>query len=134
MIYEAMISHVVVDDKGNDRTRKDAFLVDDKNLFAEVEYALMQELQAYTALDVTAIKRSRIKEIANTASSDQDKIFTAVLVDTFTDDDGVEKEMKYTIAFFAPNIDAAHAFIREYVRQGYNMTVTQIKETKFNLL
>lgn len=135
MIYEATITYVAIDEKGNDKVHKEMYLVDGKNLFLEVENELYKELyDVVTNLDVTAIKRSRIKEIANYPQTSDEKIFLATLVDVFLNDDGSEKEMKYTIAFFAKDITAAHAFITQYITQGYNMNVVAIKETNFDLL
>ena len=82
-------------------------------------------------LDIVAIKRSQLKEIANKRSDESESIFTAEVCDTFTDDKGKEKKMSYAIAFFSANIDKAKVFIDEYLKQGYNMKLKALQETNF---
>ncbi len=130
MIYEATIQFIAIDNNGNDKSTKQSYIIENAELFAQVENRLYEEFEGYTDLDVVAIKRSKIKEIANGRTSDDEKIFLATLVDVFLNDDGSEKEIKYTIAFFSKDMNTAHAYIREYVSQGYNMGVKQIKESK----
>lgn len=130
MIYEATIQYITIDKNGNDRSKKESFVVENQNFFAEVENALHNEFEVYTDLDVIAIKRSKIKEVANEKKSDDDKIYLATLCDIFHDDNDEEREIKYTIAFFAKDMDAAHLFIRQFMQQGYSMTLKQIKESK----
>mgnify|MGYP002852442256 CR=1 FL=1 len=130
MIYEATIQFIAIDNNGNDKSTKQSYIIENAELFAQVENRLYEEFEGYTDLDVVAIKRSKIKEIANERTSDDEKIFLATLVDVFLNDDGSEKEIKYTIAFYSKDMNTAHAYIREYVSQGYNMGVKQIKESK----
>ena len=131
MIHEATISYVKIDEKGNDKQVKEKFIVDGCETFTEVEDKMFGQFGGYTALDVTAIKRSRLSEIANQRTLDADKIFIADVCDTFTDDNGVEKEIKYSVALFAETIDGAHNFMREFLNQGYSMQLVSLKETKF---
>ena len=126
MRYEATITFTQ-----EEKTIKEQIIVEDCELFAEVEAKLYEKEKGYEDVDVTAIKRSKIKEIANERTSDDEKIFLATLVDVFLNDDGSEKEMKYTIAFFSKTMDSAHAYISQYASQGYNMSVTKIIESKF---
>ena len=129
MIHEAQVQFTQ-----DEKTVKENVLTEGFDLFAEVEAKLIEEYSGYEDVDVTAIKRSKIKEIANARTertADDDLIFTATLVDVFLNDDGSEKETKYDIAFFSKNMDTAHAYIKEYVSQGYNLAIKGIKETKF---
>ena len=126
-----MIHEVQVQFTQDDKTVKENVLTEGFDLFAEVEAKLIEEYSGYEDVDVTAIKRSKIKEIANARTADDDVIFTATLVDVFLNDDGSEKEIKYDLAFFSKNMDTAHAYIKEYVSQGYNLGITKISETKF---
>lgn len=126
MIHEAQVQFTQ-----DEKTVKENVLTEGFDLFAEVEAKLIEEYSGYEDVDVTAIKRSKIKEIANARTADDDVIFTATLVDVFLNDDGSEKEIKYDIAFFSKNMDTAHAYIKEYVSQGYNLSIKGIKETKF---
>lgn len=131
MIYEATISYVKIDTNGNDKAIKEQFIVENADLFTEVEMRLHEVFGTLPDYDATAIKRSRIREICNERDNDEDKIYIAALVDTFTNDDGVEKETKYQVAFFAKDIANAHSYIEKYASQGYNMRISGIKETKF---
>ncbi len=132
MIYELTISYLGQSKKGDSKTVKESYIDADAELFADVENSAYGAFAAGRAdFEVIAIKRSKIREIANKRTCDDDKVFVATLVDVFLQDDGMEKETKYTIAFFAKDINGAHAFIRDYALQGYNMSITEIKETSF---
>lgn len=132
MIYEGTISYTTINDKGNDVSKKEQFILENAESFTHAEEQLCDYGSGLTAIEVIAIKQSKIKEIANERTSDDEKIFLATLVDVFLNDDGSEKELKYTIAFFSKNMDSAHAYIREYASQGYNMSITKIVKSKFD--
>ena len=131
MIHEVTIAFTVAGKNGEGKTVKEQYLVDNRNLFAEVEDAMYVGFDGYKDLDVIAVKRSRIKEVANSRTNEEEKMFIATLVDIFHDPEGNEKEIKYQVAFYSQTMSSAWAFIREYVAQGYNMKVSAIKETKF---
>lgn len=131
MIYESTVTFTVIDEKGNDKTQKESVILEDMDTFTEVEGKMYDEYDGNNNLDVIAIKRSQIKEIANKRNDDNDKIFISEVCDTFTDDKGKEKEISYQIAFFSPSIDSAKAFIDNYIKQGYDMRVKVLKETQF---
>ena len=134
MIYEGTISYETITNKGNTRTVKESYLIENVETFSQAETALVSFMQAstniHTDFDVVALKRSKIKEIANT-NRDTEKMFVATLTDVFTDNEGNEKEMKYDIAFFSLNINTAHVFINEYIKQGYCMEMHCLKQVKF---
>ncbi|MFW5517367.1 MAG: DUF4494 family protein [Segatella copri] len=131
MIHEVTIAFTVAGKNGEGKTVKEQYLVDNRNLFAEVEDAMYVGFDGYKDLDVIAVKRSRIKEVANSRTNEEEKMFIATLVDIFNDPEWNEKEIKYQVAFYSQTMSSAWAFIREYVAQGYNMKVSAIKETKF---
>lgn len=132
MIYESTISYVGVNDKGNDVVVKESYILQDKESFGDVEDTMYSEFNnTLTDMEVIAIKRSRIKEVANSRSNGEDKIYLATIADIFVDDNSNEKEIKYVIALFAKTFDSAKAFISEYLKQGYNMQLKSLKETKF---
>jgi len=83
-------------------------------------------------LDVTKIKRSNIKEVANKRNLTTDKVWIAQLQDVFVDDEGVEKPIKYKIAFFSETYESANDFIIEYSKQGYQMSLVSMKLSNFN--
>ena len=130
MIYEATITTTVVDDKGNDRSLKRQFILENFETFSEVEQKLYDEFGLEAGFEVSAIKISRLKEIANTRDTDDDNIYVAELQDSFTDDNGVEKTIKYKIAFYSKTFDTAKLFISQYAKQGYNLELVGLKLTK----
>jgi hypothetical protein len=131
-MYEIQITFVKVDSKGNDLNMKENLILEHAESFADAEQIGYDYGSGLTGLDVVAIKRSKIKEIANERTSDDEKIFLATLVDVFLNEDGSEKEMKYTIAFFSKSMASANAYINEYAKQGYNMSITKIVESKYD--
>ena len=131
MIHEVTIAFTVAGKNGEGKTVKEQYLVDNRNLFAEVEDAMYVGFDGYKDLDVIAVKRSRIKEIINTRQSDDDLIWMAELQDTFVDDDGKEKYIKYKVVLYSKTFDTAKAFISEYIKQGYNLVLVSLKLTKF---
>lgn len=131
MIHEVTIAFTVAGKNGEGKTVKEQYLVDNRNLFAEVEDAMYVGFNGYKDLDIIAVKRSRIKEIINTRQSEDDLIWMAELQDTFVDDDGKEKYIKYKVVLYSKTFDTAKAFISEYIKQGYNLALVSLKLTKF---
>lgn len=131
MIHEVTIAFTVAGKNGEGKTVKEQYLVDNRNLFAEVEDTMYVGFDGYKDLDVIAVKRSRIKEIINTRQSEDDLIWMAELQDTFVDDDGKEKYIKYKVVLYSKTFDTAKAFISEYIKQGYNLALVSLKLTKF---
>lgn len=131
MIYETQIQFIEADSNGNDRTRKQKFIVLEAVNHGDAEEQTFEENDGLTDLDVVAVKRSKIKEIVNTRSTDEEKIFIADVVDTQIDEEGEEHELVYKMALFAANIDKAHAYMKDWLKQGYNMQLSGLKCTKF---
>lgn len=132
MIYEGTIKYETVTNKGNTKTVRESYLIENAETFSEAESMLFKigDSLSLSDFDVTALKRSKIKEIAN-MNRDTEPMFIATLVDTFTDDNGNEKELTYDIAFFSTNIESAHDFIKQYSQQGYCMEMKALKQAKF---
>lgn len=131
MVYESTISYVTTNDNGDVTTKKERYVIDCVNTFTEVESIMTKEFGDFQSFDVTSIKRSKIKEVANQRSCDEDKVFLADVCDVFTDDNGVEREMVYTIAFYSRKVASAVEFISEYIKQGYDMSLISVRQTKF---
>lgn len=132
MIYEGTITYITVDESGNDKQKKEIYIVDNVETFAQVEELLYQEFQNLTNIDVVAIKRSNINEIINKCSNVDEKIWLADIVQMFVDENGVEKEMRYKFAFFSLNTDTAFQYVKEYLKQGYDdMELVGLKKTRF---
>jgi len=104
MIYEGTIKYETVTSKGNTKTVIERYLIENVDTFSQAEIALTTYALAgsISDVDVVSLKRSKIKEIAN-KNRDTEPMFIATLVDVFTDESGIEKELTYDIAFFALN-------------------------------
>lgn len=131
MIYEGTIQYVIIDKNGNDKTIKESFIINDVETFSEAEEKLYKECGDRTAFEVLGIKRSKVIEIANQRTYDEDVIYQTVLNDIFTDDNGEEKTMKYNIILYANSIEKAYSFTKEYISQRYEMEMIGLKKTKF---
>lgn len=126
MIYEGTVSYVNLDDK----TVKMNMVVADAVSFADAERQMEVAFHGETDLEVVALKRSKIKEIANASDSGEDLIWLATLSDSW-EMDGKEKHIKYDILLHAPDFESAKGFIEEYITQGYNMELISLKLTSF---
>ena len=131
MYYELAIKHIIIDRKGNDKEVTDKYIVENCELFAEAEQKGLE--LPLTASDVTTIKRSAIKEFVNTPTNDAaEAIYIATIVDTFVNDDGDEKKLKYKVALYALSVTNANKITQEYMAQGLcDMECEEIKKTSF---
>lgn len=129
MFYEGTIKVTKVDEKGNDKEAKESFIVENVELFGEVEQKL---LELYNGeCEVIAIKRANIMEIVN-QPSEGSKIFKAKLISIFVDDKGKEKETSYYVLLFAKDTEQAIAIMKMYVESGLqDLGIKAIVETKF---
>lgn len=131
MIHEVTIAFTVAGKNGEGKTVKEQYLVDNRNLFAEVEDAMYVGFDGYKDLDVIAVKRSRIKEIINTRQSEDDLIWLCEIEDVFLTEDGEEKPLRYKILGYSKDFNSAKTLFGEYLKQGYSMNIISIKKTKF---
>ena len=132
MVYEVKVSFTTIDEKsGNEKVCKEHYIVGDALRFSEAENATELECKGNNNLDVTEIKRSRLKEILNKRTSGDEYIWIAEVRDTFTNDEGEEQELTYKVAFYSKTIDSAMAYIKEYLRQGYDMGLISLKKSNF---
>ena len=114
--------------KGELKQVSEHYIIDGCELFAEVEAKALEEFGA--ECDVFAITRSKIKEIANQKDIDK-PFFKATITETFTNDDGSEKENKYPVLVCASDIKEANKLMEEYLKQGLSdMRLDGIVKTK----
>lgn len=132
-MYEVKYSYTTIDNKGNDKVVKNTIICEHAASFGDAEEIAYDFANGETDLDVIAVKRSSIKEIINRRASDNDKIFTATIVDTcYIDGKDEPVENKYILALYAEDINQAHSIVREYMKQGLNdMELVGLKCTKF---
>lgn len=131
MIYEGTIQYIAIDESGNDKSTKANYIIENAELFAEVENRLYEEFDGYTDIDVVAVKRSRIKEIINTRQCEDDLTWLCEIEDVFLTEDGEEKPLRYKILGYSKDFNSAKTLFGEYLKQGYSMNIISIKKTKF---
>lgn len=130
MIYETKISY-----ENEGKVVKEQYIIENAELFGEVEAKLYEEFGNMPNFGVVSIKTNiKIREIINEKPFDDDecKIFYATIVDFFTDDNGKTKEIPYIVIAFAHDMTEAKAAIDQYMRQGLeDMELKAIKKTNF---
>ena len=130
MIYETKVSY-----ENEGKVSKEQYIIENAELFGEVESKLYEEFGNFPNFGVLSIKtNNKIREVINEKPTDDDecKIFYATICDFFTDDNGNVKEIPYVVVAFAHDMTEAKAAIDQYMRQGLeNMELKAIKETKF---
>lgn len=135
MIFETSISVTVVDKRGNDKSQRKFYIVENAELFGEVESKLYEEFGNETGFEVAAIKISKLKEIINEAPQGETecKIYFATIIDRFYDADKDETtENQYVVALHAHDINEAHKAIDQYMKQGLeDMELVGLKCTKY---
>lgn len=134
MIFETAIKLTVVDKNGNDKVVTSRYIVENAELFGEVEGKLYEEFGNETDFEVAAIKISKLKEIINEApQGDECKIYFATIIDRFYDANKDETtEMQYTVALHAHDINEAYKAIDQYMSQGLeDMELVGLKCTKY---
>ena len=135
MLYETSIKTTVVDKNGNDKTLVSRYIIENAELFGEVESKLYEEFGNETGFEVASIKISKLKEIINEAPQGETecKIYFATIIDRFYDADKDETtETQYTVALHACDINEAHKAIDQYMKQGMeDMELVGLKCTKY---
>ena len=130
MTFETKISY-----ENEGKVVKEQYIIENAELFGEVEAKLYEEFGNFTNFGVVSIKtNNKIREIINEKPTDDDecKIFYATICDFFTDDNGNVKEIPYVVVAFAHDMTEAKAAVDQYMRQGLeDMELKAIKETKF---
>lgn len=131
-MWETTSIYVKQDKNGNDKNVRMNVIVENQPTFGAAESLLYHTFSdELTGFEVVAIRQSKVKEIANSSTSDDDLIWCAELQDVFHDDDGSEKTLRYKILLFAKTFDSAKAFISEYMKQAYDMSLVSLKLTRF---
>lgn len=135
MIFETLIKTIIVDKNGNDKVVTSRYIIENAELFGEVENKLYEEFGNMTGFEVASIKISKLKEIINEAPQDDTecKIYFATIVDKFYDADKDETtETQYTVALHAHDINEAYKSIDQYMKQGMeDMELVGLKCTKY---
>ena len=110
----------------------------DREVFAEAEYAVMNLLNSYqnestvSSFEIVSLRQSVVREVVE--QYEGEGTFIASLRDTFLQDDGSEKIMKYKVLLWADNISEAMTHTREIAQQGYDMQIDGLKEVSYTYL
>ena len=135
MIFETSIKTIVTDEKGNDRNITSRYIIENAELFGEVESKLYEEFGNENGFEVATIKISKLKEIINEApqGDEECKIYFANIIDRFYDADKDETtETPYVVALHAHDINEAHKAIDQYMLHGMeDMELVGLKCTKY---
>lgn len=124
MMYEVKARYT-----DSDKTVKVHYLLD-VELFAQAEAKVYEQLKDKKDVDVVSIKRSTIKEVIK-VDNDLD-YYVATVSDTYFDDKGNEKIIRYKQLLPAATIGEAQEAITDYLKQGYDMRLDAIKLTTIN--
>lgn len=119
---------------GKTRKKGENFILD-KELFAEAELAVVENLSADTTVedyDIQSLRLSAIKEIAT--QFDGDFSFIVTLKDIFLEDDGTEKPLKYKVLLWADTPSDALNNALQLAKQGYDMQIEGIKQVDYEYL
>lgn len=131
MIHELQVQFTKIDKNGNDKVVKEKYLVETALNFGDAETQGYEHCDGETDLDVVSVKRSKIKEIINRRSNDEENIYVSDVADIRTNDDGEEVEITYKVALFAENMDDAYLKVKEWIKQGYDMVMLGVKKVKY---
>ena len=135
MIFETAIKTTTIDNKGNDKVVTSRYIIENAELFGEVESKLYEEFGNMTGFEVVSIKISKLREIINERPQGdlECRIYFATIVDRFYDADKDETtETQYTVALHANDINEAHKAIDQYMKQGMeDMELVGLKCTKY---
>lgn len=127
MYFETSIKRT---DNDKDKEVTEKFIVSGAMLFSEVEATMLTEYS--NECNVIAIKQSKIKDIVNSRTSEDDDIYYATLESFYMSESGEEKSSKNDVALFAKDMTDAKAKLDSYMKQGLiDMAIIKIVQTKF---
>ena len=135
MLIEVKVKVSRTEDK---KTRKltETYVID-KEFFAEAEFEVSKELTAEKEshllddFEIVSMRQSSVKEICMDTFNDENNSFIATLRDTFHDDNGKEKQLKYNVLLWAEDLTDANRATAEMAKQGYDMLVEGIRQADY---
>lgn len=101
----------------------------EKEFYAEAELTVTAELHqdtAVSAFEIQSLRLSPIKEIAEQFTGENSYLLT--LKDCFLEDDGTEKYLRYKVLLDADSLKEAAEKAHELQREGYDMTIEDVRE------
>lgn len=136
MLIEVKVKVAWVID-GKARKKVETYIIEE-DIFAKAEYKVMTllgdcvNIGTAESFDIMSLKVSAIKEI-NTQYPGENTYIVA-LRDTFLQEDGTEKVMKYKVLLWANNISEAMTNARNMASQGYDMQIDSLREVNYTYL
>ena len=127
--FETKIKRVVRDKKGNDKEIAEVYFVENAVSFGDAE----TRIQTYWSCecDVVAVTMSRVMDIVNQRTDEEESIYKAIIASVFIDDNDNEKEMKYPVLVFAKSLEEATGLVIGYMDEGLgDMNLHSITKTK----
>ena len=134
MYHEVIVRVTAMDAKGVEKQKTERYFTQGKLVLAESESAVMEYLiPYYRDIEAVSIKQSKIKEFANSRTSDNEDVYIITLESTFINENtGEESTTKYEIGMFATSIPDATKKAEEYCRQGFaDLNIIGVKRTKW---
>ena len=132
MIYESKVQFTTIDRNGNDKVVRHGYIVSEADTFGDAEEQSYGVISGVTDADVVDVRRSKLKEIINHRTSDEQMIYMADVADIRINDEGEQTEIVYKVALFAKDLDDAYNKVKVWLEQDYNMVALGVKKTKFN--
>jgi hypothetical protein len=93
---------------------------------------VMQSSHLIEDADIISCKQSNIKEVAT--QFDGDKSYVATLKDTWIDEVGDEKTMRYKVLLYAADLTECNQRVQQLSREGYDMKVESLTEVEMEYL
>lgn len=127
--FETKIKRIVRDKKGNDKEIAEVYFVENAVSFGDAE----TRIQTYwnCECDVVAVTMSRVMDIVNPRTDEEESIYKAIIASVFIDDNENEKEMKYPVLVFAKSLEEATGLVKGYMDEGLgDMNLHSITKTK----
>lgn len=114
------------------KKRQEVYLTD-KAFFTEAEYAVTALLtDDADEFEIQSLRLSPIKEIATQFTGNNS--FIATLRDTWMEDDGTEKHLKYKVLLWADTLTQANQRVQELAKEGYDMLIEGIKQVDYEYI
>ena len=93
---------------------------------------VMQSSHLIEDADIISCKQSSIKEVAT--QFEGDKSYVATLKDTWIDEVGDEKTMRYKVLLYAADLTECNQRVQQLSREGYDMKVESLTEVEMEYL
>ena len=125
----------IIDNKVRKKT--ETYILD-KEVFAQAEYEVMSLLTNHKeegivdSFELLGIKVAAVKEIITQFEGEHS--FIASLRDTYLQEDGTEKTVRYKVLLWANSISEAMSHTRDIARQGYDLQIDSLREVNYTYI